>query len=97
MGETPDFVNSQVKPLAGCYMHYVLHSYENGIFNDIEIDENIEKYIYRKVIYKKAGDNVEIFDGAGKALGIIFLHFDTTEEMEYFCKNHNELVKIILK
>ena len=54
MGETPDFVNSQVKPLAGCYMHYVLHSYENGIFNDIEIDENIEKYIYRKVIYKKA-------------------------------------------
>lgn len=97
MGETPDFVNIQVESLAGCYMHYVLHSYENGTFKDIEIDKSVEKYIYRKVIYKNAGDNVEMFDGAGKALGIIFLHFDTVDEMEHFCQNHNSLIKIVLR
>lgn len=97
MGETPDFINKEITPLSGCFMHYVLHSYKNGVFKDIEIDENIEKNIYRKVIYKNEGDVVEIFDGAGKALGIIFLHFDTTERMEYFCENHNEFVKIVLK
>ena len=97
MGEKPNFIDKGITSLAGCFMHYVLHSYENGIFKDIEIDKNIEKSIYRKVIYKNEGDDVEIFDGAGKALGILFFHFDTIEEMEYFCENHNELVKIILK
>lgn len=97
MGVKPEFIDTEIKSLPGCYMHYVLHSYEEGIFKGIDIDEKIDKYIYRKVIYKNEGDEVEIFDGAGKALGIIFLHFDTKTEMEYFCKNHNELIRIILK
>lgn len=96
MGETPDFVGKAVNPLSGCYMHYVLHSYEVGIFDGIEIDESIKKYVYRKVIYKKLGNKVEVFDGAGKALGIIFLHFDTVDEMEDFCRKHDTLVKVTL-
>lgn len=97
MGEIPDFIGKPVETLPGCYMHYVLHSYENGVFQGIDIDVSIQKFVYREVIYKKDGDIVEVFDGAGKALGIIFLHFDTVDEMEYFCKNHNILVKIILR
>lgn len=97
MGEKPDFVDEPIVALPGCYMHYVLHSYEAGNFNGIEIDESIKKNVYREVIYKKLGDDVEIFDGAGKAIGIIFLHFDTIEEMESFCERHNELVRVILK
>ena len=97
MGEKPEFLNHEIKQMSGCYMHYVLHSYKNGIFKDVVIDEDIERFVYRKVIYKNEGDVVETFDGAGKALGILFLHFDTIKKMEYFCENHNELVKIILK
>lgn len=97
MGEKPDFISEEILPLPGCFMHYVLHSYENGSFKDIEIDKSIEKYMYRKVIYKKEGDSVEVFDGAGKALGIVFLHFDTVEEMEHFCQNHNSLIKVVLQ
>lgn len=94
MGVKPDFVGKSVEALPGCYMHYVLHSYESGTFSSIEINESIRKFVYREVIYKKPGDNVEVFDGAGKALGIVFLHFETIEEMEYFCNNHNKLIKI---
>ena len=94
MGKKPDFLNQPVNALPGCYMHYVLHSYNEGLFQGVVIDKGIEKFIYRKVIYKKEGDKVEVFDGAGKALGIFFLHFDTIEEMEYFCNNHKNLIKI---
>ena len=97
MGEKPEFLEQPVKSLPGCYMHYVLHSYEAGTFKGVEIDESIAKNVYRQVIYKKEGDPVEVFDGAGKALGIIFLHFDTVEQMEDFCKNYNTLIKVVLK
>lgn len=97
MGVKPDFLNKQVKTLSGCYMHYVLHSYEAGTFGGIEIDESIRKFVYREVIYKKPDDKVEVFDGAGKAIGIVFLHFDTIDEMEYFCENHTALIKIKLQ
>lgn len=97
MGETPDFIKYPIVPNNGCYMHYVLHSYESGFYNALYIDDSIKESVYRKVIYKEEGDIVECFDGAGKAVGIIFLHFDTVEEMQYFCKNHNELIKIELK
>lgn len=96
MGEKPDFINLSIHPLQGCYMHYVLHSYIAGTFKGISIKDSIKKFIYREVLYKKTGDAVEVFDGAGKALGILFLHFDTIDEMEYFCANHNTLIKVIL-
>lgn len=94
MGIEPDLT---LKEQPGCYMHYVLHSYENGVFKTIKFSPEIEPFIYRKIIYKRAGDSVEAFDGAGKALGIIFLHFETVEQMDDFCYRKDELVKIILK
>lgn len=97
MGVKPDFVNKPVNVLPGCYMHYVLHSYETGEFDSIEIDESIKEFIYREVMYKKPGDKVEVFDGAGKALGIVFLHFGTIDEMEHFCENHDTLIKVNLQ
>lgn len=97
IGEKPEFLSHPVNALPGCYMHYVLHSYIAGTFEGIEIDDQIAKNVYRQVIYKNPGDKVEVFDGAGKALGIIFLHFDTVEEMEDFCDKHNSFIKIILQ
>ena len=97
MGEKPKFLSESVKPLPGCYLHYVLHSYEDGTFKGIAIDESISRNVYRQVIYKNESDPVEAFDGAGKALGIVFLHFDNAEQTEQFCKNHDTLIKNIIK
>lgn len=94
MGEIPQMsINEQ----PGCFVTYVLHSYVAGKFKDVEFADQIAPNVYRKVLYKKEDDDVEIFDGAGKALGIVFLHFDTTEEMDYFYDNHNTLIQIKLK
>lgn len=94
MGET---MTLDLDEQQGCFMHYVLHSYTEGLFASVEYDKDIEPYIYRKVIYKKPGDPVEYFDGAGKALGIIFMHFDTVEQMENFCQHKDDMIRIVLQ
>ncbi|MDO5759808.1 MAG: ATP-grasp domain-containing protein [Bacteroidota bacterium] len=93
MGKEPEI---RIEKKEGCFMTYVLHSYKDGIFNKVEYSESIEKNIYRKVIYKQQGERVEAFDGAGKALGIVFLHFETYEQMINASKNMEKLIKISL-
>ncbi len=61
---------------------FVLHASEEGIFRGIYYDEAIRSHIYREVMYTKPGDRVSSFDGANKALGLVFLRFDTVPEME---------------
>ena len=97
MGVKPDFIDMDIVPHPGCYMHYVLHSYKAGTFKGIEVDESVRKYLYREVMYKKHGDLIEVFDNAAKALGIMFLNFPTVEDMEYFCQNHDSLIRISLE
>lgn len=79
-----------------CFMTYVLHSNQDGFFKDIEYSLEIEQYIYRKVVYKKMGEKVEKFDGAGKALGIVFMKFPNKTKMDSAEKNINNHIKIKL-
>lgn len=97
MGIEPSFIKDIINENKGCYMHYVLHSFQNGIFQRLFIDKSIEQFIYRKVLYKKEGDIVEKFDGASKAVGIIFLHFNNENIMNDFCSRLENLVKVELK
>lgn len=96
MGMEPDFIKLPIKEKSGCFMHYVLHSYVCGTFKDIYIDESIGNHIYRKILYKKTGDFIEKFDGAGKAVGIFFLYFDDEYQMNFICDRINFLIKVIV-
>ena len=58
-----------------------LHSDRDGTFVGIDFSPTLEPYILRKCIYKNAGDRVEYFDNAAKALGIVFLKFCDFTEM----------------
>ena len=94
IGENPQIIPSYKEK---AFMTYVLHSKNDGIFDGIEIAKEIEPFIYRKVIYKKTGDGVFHFDGAGKACGIIFLRFENEKQMNDSEKNIEELIKVKLK
>lgn len=80
-----------------CFMTYVLHNLEDGIYDGVEYSDEIEPYIYRKVHYKQPGDKVEVFDGAGKALGIVFMRFPNRTVLNRVQKRLGNLIKIILK
>ena len=91
MGCTPEL---ELDEQAGCYFTYVLHSHSDGVFKGVEFSEEIAGNVYRKVLYKKYGDRVEAFDGAGKAIGIVFMHSDTEHEMNRVCSRLDELIKV---
>lgn len=80
-----------------CFMTFVLHSHHDGILQGFEYSPEIEKYIYRKVHYKKKGDKAEAFDGAGKALGIVFMRFPDAALMNDMQSRIDELIQVVLK
>jgi len=80
---------------AGCYMTYVLHSDHDGIFNGVEYSGDIRPHVYRETLYKKPGDPVERFDGAGKAIGIVFLKFNSQEQMRNAAMDMSRHIKLL--
>lgn len=82
---------------SGYFATHNLHTSENGIYKGISFSAEIEKYIIRKCLYKKSGDQVEFFDNAAKALGIIFMKFDTQEEMSNMLRDINNQITIELR
>ena len=79
------------------YATHNLHADRNGVYEDIHFAEEIEQRIVRKCLYKKPGDRVEFFDNASKALGIIFLKFDSQEDMDRILTNINQYYKVIFR
>lgn len=94
MGEDIEFNPMEPKE---CFMTYVLHSHIDGIYEDVEYSDEIAPYIYRKVHYKQTGDEVEVFDGAGKALGIVFMKFPDESTMNSFESEIDNHIKVNLK
>ena len=72
----------------------VVHSAEAGIFRRLRIAPEISPSVYRKVMYKREGDPVEVFNGANQALGILFLRFETVEQLQNFVRGKDELVQV---
>lgn len=76
---------------------YVLHSRVDGTFWGVELDPLIEGHVYRRVMYAEPGQHVERFDGANKALGMLFLRFGSEEEMHELLIRANELIRLVVK
>lgn len=74
-----------------------LHSDRNGVFDRIELAPEIERYIIRRNIYKKPGDNVSYFDNATKALGILFFQFPNQATMIEMEEHMDKYVRIVLQ
>lgn len=88
--------NTEIKPVEPqeSFMTHVVHSNRDGIFRGIDFSEEIKPHIYRMVIYKKPGDVVEAFDGAGKALGILFMKFENEEQTHGFLREIEKHIRL---
>ncbi|WP_167930591.1 hypothetical protein [Olsenella sp. SW781] len=76
---------------------YVLHARTDGVYRGTRLDPLIERHVYREVTYVEPGQSVERFDGANKAIGILFLRFDTEEQMHDLLARANELIVPIVE
>ncbi|MDO5558718.1 MAG: ATP-grasp domain-containing protein [Oscillospiraceae bacterium] len=76
------------------YATHNLHSDKNGILKQIIFSDEINKYIIKKCLYKKSGDEIEYFNNASHALGIVFFKFDNKEKMFDILQNINKHICI---
>ncbi len=79
------------------YATYVLHTAKDGTFEGVSFDGGIEDKIIRKVIYKDKGESVQYFDGANKAIGIVFLKFSALEEMLDVMAHSERWIKVLVE
>ena len=94
MGEN---IKPEMKNGKPYYATFNLHSNRKGIFEDIKFSPEIEKYIIKKSIYKKPGDEVLYFSNAAYALGIVFFRFPDKETMLSMEEHMNDHVIIVLQ
>lgn len=80
----------------GVFATHNLHSSKNGILKEITFSDELKKYIVEQKIYVSPGDEIYYFDGANKALGIIFLKFDDEKTMWYVLNNINNEISILV-
>lgn len=73
---------------------YVLHAGEGGTFQGVDFSPEIAEHVYRQVMYVEPGAQVSRFDGANKALGILFLRFDSVEQMEELMGESSTHIKL---
>lgn len=95
MGEEPGDLHWE--PSGVFYSTYVLHSCVDGLYRGIQLSPLAERCIYREVFYKEHGDRVERFDGANKAVGILFMKFDSGSDMEAFLADVEDHIKVLIE
>lgn len=72
----------------------VLHARESGAFECVEYAPSIQPHVYREMVYVEPGDHVEKLNYGAKAIGVVFLRFDSQEEMQTVLRDINEMIKV---
>ena len=93
-------VGDEIKPISmphydGYYVNYIVHSNQDGIFEEAIIDDEFKKqHVIEAEIRVNKGDRVETFKGANNAIGTLFLHFDNREQLEKTLENQHEWLQM---
>lgn len=96
-------VGDDIKPITmphydGYYVNYIVHSNQDGIFEEAIIDDEFKKlHVTEAEIRVKKGDHVETFKGANNAIGTLFLRFDSRKQMEAALANQQDWLKIVVR
>ena len=84
----------QQRPYKGNWGEVILHSDKSGIFEGLEIAEDVEKYIVEKDLWINDGDKIANFNGANDAIGTLVLNFDSQEQLFEKMNNQKNWLKI---
>ena len=85
------------KPYNGHWAEIILHADESGVFDHLEICNDLPAVIVEENLWVEKGDKVESFEGANNAIGTLVLKFQTTEELEKVITNQRNWLKVVVK
>lgn len=75
------------QPLNGHWAEVILHSQQDGTFQELSLSEEIKPFVYEEDLWVKPGDQVSSFIGANDAIGTLVLKADSAEKIESFVGN----------
>lgn len=85
------------KPYNGHWAEIILHADKNGIFDHLEIDENLPAEVVEEDLWVRQGNHVDSFEGANNAIGTLVLKFQSAEELEHAITHQREWLKVVVK
>jgi len=79
---------------SGHWAEIVLHSPADGVFDDVEVREDMLPYLVEKEIRVARGETIRAFRGANDAIGTLLMRFDDSDQLEQALATQDEWIKI---
>ncbi len=92
VGDSVEDVEQQ--PYNGHWAEVILHSYQDGIFHELEISDEVKPYVRDLDLWVKSGDEIHAFSSACYAIGTVILCFPTEEMMLDKLNNQQSWLKV---
>lgn len=95
VGDSIDEIQQQ--PYNGHWAEIVLHANHAGVFERLEISNDLPAKIIEEDLWIKSGDYVSEFEGANNAIGTVVLRFDNAEGLEKAISHQGEWLKVVTR
>ena len=92
VGDDPNAIEQ--KPYNGHWAEIVLHADHSGIFEGLEISEDLHAEIIERDLWVEVGDHVDGFEGANNAIGMLILRFESQEELSKALTSQADWLKV---
>lgn len=87
----------QQQPYNGHWAEIVLHANHAGVFEGLEISNDLSAKIIEEDLWVESGDYVSGFEGANNAIGTLVLRFDNAEDLEKAIAHQGEWLKVVTR
>lgn len=85
------------RPLDGHWAEVILHAENEGLFERLEVSDDIKPYVVETDLWVSEGDKVEAFDGANHAIGTLVLRFPSSAELEKAMRNIGAWCNVVVR
>ena len=90
-------IGVEQKPYNGFWAEVILHSDKAGVFENLEISDEIKHNIVETDLWIEKGTNVGGFSAANEAIGTLVLRFETEEEMSEMMNKISDFVRVVVR
>ncbi|CAH1385735.1 ATP-grasp domain-containing protein [Candidatus Nitrotoga sp. M5] len=87
----------KINNVEGFWSSYMLHSLEDGVFQELWISDRLMRKIVEQDIWVKTGDKVEKYFGSNQILGTMILRFESMLEMTEMMDNMEQDIQVIVQ
>lgn len=92
-----DCSDLQQQPAKNFISSYVIHSVKDGIFDSVEISDEIKGNVLRHDLFVKPGEKIYRFENGGFGIGAMLIKFDSADKMLYCMDNMENYISVKLK